>query len=38
MDMTTQVQILDKTDSILYSVDTLAKVMKPPILPPAMGI
>ena len=37
MDMGTRVQILDETDSISHSTNTLGKVMNPIILPPAMG-
>ena len=37
MDMATQVQILDKTDYISHSTNTLGKGMNPIILPPAMG-
>ena len=38
MDMATQVQILDETDCISHSTNTLGKVgMNPIILPPAMG-
>ena len=33
----TRVQILDKTDCILHSTNTLGKSMNPIILPPAMG-
>ena len=36
MDMTTRVQILDETDYISHSTDTLGKGMNPIILPPAM--
>ena len=35
--MATQVQILDKTDCISHSTNTLGKAMNPIILPPAMG-
>ena len=34
----TPVQILDDTDSISHSTNTLAKDMNPIILPPSMGI
>ena len=34
---TTQVQILDETDCISHSINTLGKGMNPIILPPAMG-
>ena len=37
MDMATQVQILDKTDGISHSTNTLGKGMNLIILPPAMG-
>ena len=37
MDTVTQVQILDETDWILHSTNTLGKGMNPIILPPAMG-
>ena len=37
MDTATQVQILNETDSISHSTNTLAKGMNPIILPPAMG-
>ena len=37
MDMTTQVQILDKADCISNSTNTVGKGMNPIILPPAMG-
>ena len=37
MDTATQVQILDKTDRISHSTNTLGKGMNPIILPPAMG-
>ena len=37
MDTATQVQILDETDSISHSTNTLGKGMNPFILPPAMG-
>ena len=37
MDTATRVQILDETDSISYSTNTLGKGMNPIILPPAMG-
>ena len=37
MDMATQVQILDETDCISHSTNTLGKGMNPIILPPAMG-
>ena len=37
MDTATRVQILDKTDSISRSTNTLRKGMNPIILPPAMG-
>ena len=33
----TRVQILDETDSISYSTNTLGKGMDPIILPPAVG-
>ena len=33
----TQVQILDETDCISHSTNTLGKGMNPIILPPAMG-
>ena len=33
----TQIQILDETDCISYSTNTLEKGMNPIILPPAMG-
>ena len=36
MDIATQVQILDKTDGISHSTNTLGKGMNPIILPPAM--
>ena len=36
-DMATRVQILDETDSISHSTNTLEKGMNPIILPPAMG-
>ena len=36
MDMTTWVQILDETDCISHSANTLGKGMNPIILPPAM--
>ena len=36
MDSATQVQILDETDCISHSANTLAKGMNPIILPPAM--
>ena len=35
--MATPVQILDKTDCISHSSNTLGKGMNPIILPPAMG-
>ena len=37
MDTATQVQILDKTDCISQSTNTLGKGMNPIILPPALG-
>ena len=37
MDTVTGVQILEKTDSISHSTNTLGKGMNPIILPPAMG-
>ena len=37
MDTATQVQILDETDCISHSTNTLGKCMNPIILPPAMG-
>ena len=37
MDKATKVQILDETDCISYSTNTLGKGMNPIILPPAMG-
>ena len=37
MDTATRVQILDETDSISHSTNTLGKDMNPIILPPAMG-
>ena len=37
MNTVTQVQILDETDCISYSTNTLGKGMNPIILPPAMG-
>ena len=37
MDMMTWVQILDETDCISHSTNTLGKGMNPIILPPAMG-
>ena len=37
MDTATQVQILDETDCISHSTNTLGKGMNPIILPPAMG-
>ena len=37
MDTATQVQILDLTDCISHSTNTLGKGMNPIILPPAMG-
>ena len=37
MDMATGVQILDVTDCISHSTNTLGKGMNPIILPPAMG-
>ena len=37
MDTTTQVQILDETDCISHSTNTLEKGMNPIILPLAMG-
>ena len=36
MDMATRVQILDETDCISHSTNTLGKGMNPIILPPAM--
>ena len=33
----TRVQILDETDSISHSTNTLSRGMNPIILPPAMG-
>ena len=36
MSTATQVQILDETDSISHSTNTLGKGMNPVILPPAM--
>ena len=36
MDTATRVQILDDTDCILHSTNTLGKGMNPIILPPAM--
>ena len=38
MDTVTRVQILDETDCISHSTNTLGKGMNPIILPPAMGI
>ena len=37
MDTTIRVQILDKTDCISHSTNTLEKGMNPIILPPAKG-
>ena len=37
MNTVTQVQILDVTDCISHSTNTLGKGMNPIILPPAMG-
>ena len=37
MDMATQVQILDETDWISHSTNTLGKGLNPIIPPPAMG-
>ena len=37
MDTATRVQILDDTDSILQSTNTLGKGINPIILPPALG-
>ena len=37
LDTTTRVQILDETDCISHSTNTLGKAMNPIILPPAMG-
>ena len=37
MDTATRVQILDGTDCISHSTNTLGKGMNPIILPPAMG-
>ena len=37
MDTATRVQILDQTDCISHSTNTLGKGMIPIILPPAMG-
>ena len=37
MDTTTRVQILDETDCISHSTNTLGKGMNPIILPPAMS-
>ena len=37
MDTATRVQILDETDCISYSTNTIGKGMNPIILPPAMG-
>ena len=37
MDIATRVQILDETDSISHSTNTLVTGMNPIILPPAMG-
>ena len=37
MDTVTRVQILDETDYISHSTNTLGKGMNPIILPPAMG-
>ena len=37
MDTATRVQILDETECISHSTNTLGKGMNPVILPPAMG-
>ena len=37
MDTATRVQILDETDSISHSTNTLGKGMNPVILPPAIS-
>ena len=37
MDTATRVEILDETDCISHSTNTLGKGMDPIILPPAMG-
>ena len=37
MDTDTRVQILDKTDGISHTINTLGKGMNPIVLPPAMG-
>ena len=37
MDTATRVQILDETDCISHSTNTLGKGMNPIILPPALG-
>ena len=37
MDTTTRVQILDETDCISHSTNTLGKDINPIILPPAIG-
>ena len=37
MDTVTRVQILDETDCISHSTNTLGNGMNPIILPPAMG-
>ena len=37
MDTATRVQILDVTDCLSHSTNTLGKGMNPIILPPAMG-
>ena len=37
MDTATWVQILDETDCISHSTNTLGKGMNPIIIPPAMG-
>ena len=37
MDTVTRVQILDETDCISHSTNTLGKGMNPIILPPALG-
>ena len=37
MDTAIRVQILDETDCISYSTNTLGKGMNPIILPPSMG-
>ena len=37
LDTATRVQILDKTDCISHSTNTLGKGMNPIILPPAKG-